>query len=144
MSKRANILDKLKEIFDAQLDGINYTSNIYSNSATRMLFPDTLPDYPYLCMSAGRETRDYLPNSFKWGYLEVTLRLYIHDEDDTLSRLEPFLEDIESVLDANNEIEYETGKYTRLTTINTIVTDEGLLMPMGIGEIQLTIQYDLT
>ena len=141
MSRRSQILDALATKL-ALMDGVNYTSNIFNNISKKMLFPDALPDYPYLCMSAGTEKREYLPANFKWGWLSIVIRVYVQEEE-TLPALEPFLEDIEAILDANNELEYATDSYVREIMIDQISTDEGLLAPLGIGEIKILVRYDL-
>ena len=55
------------------------------------------------------------------------------------------LEDVETVIEDNNPITYNTGlgvaTTTIQTTINSIDTDEGVLEPFGIGEIIATVQY---
>ena len=58
---------------------------------------------------------------------------------------EKLMEDVETVLETNNPITY-TDKLgavqsTIQTTILSIDTDEGVLEPLGIGEIITTVQY---
>lgn len=141
---RSKIINKLQDLLKT-IDGTgSWKSNLYTNVSNRMLFPDTISDFPYVCISAGKEVREYLPDNFKWGYLYVTIRIYVQNEDDTVAELEPILEDIETLLDANNNITYDGVKDTVEISISTITTDEGLLVPLGIGEIQLMIRYDIT
>ena len=59
--------------------------------------------------------------------------------------LEELLEDVESVLEENDPLQYtdSTGasQFTAQTTIVTVTTDEGVLEPLGVGEITIEIRY---
>jgi hypothetical protein len=66
-------------------------------------------------------------------------------EEDAVEALEKLMEDVETVLETNNPITY-TDKLgnvqsTIQTSIISIDTDEGVLDPLGIGEITCVIQY---
>ena len=55
------------------------------------------------------------------------------------------MEDVETVLEQNSSLEYfdsQNHSYsTQQITIVSIDTDEGVLEPMGIGEILLEVRY---
>jgi hypothetical protein len=55
------------------------------------------------------------------------------------------LEDVETVIEDNDPLTYydSTGasQNTVQTTIGTVDTDEGVLEPLGVGEITLEIRY---
>ena len=140
-TKRISIRNKLRDILKAELNGTNYTSNIYDNISTRQVFWDELNDYPHIALVNGRETTEYLPASFKWKYFNLLIKVFVK-EDDQGVQLEQLLVDIEDILDANNNIEYETGKTTELVSLVSADTDEGLLYPFGVGELSIIIQYD--
>ena len=59
--------------------------------------------------------------------------------------LEELLEDVESVLEDNDPLTYtdSTGasQSTVQTTIGAVDTDEGVLEPLGVGEITCEIRY---
>ena len=67
------------------------------------------------------------------------------DDDDVILALEELLEDVESVLEDNDPLGYtdSTGaaQSTVQTTIATVDTDEGVLEPLGVGEIVCEIRY---
>ena len=69
----------------------------------------------------------------------------MHSEDDVIFRLEELLEDVETVLEDNDPLEYfdsnNIKQSTAQTTILSIDTDEGVLEPLGIGEIVCEIRY---
>jgi hypothetical protein len=97
---------------------------------------------PFVCVTAGDETREYLPSGFKWGYLNITIRIFV-DSEDPVEELENIFEDIENVLDGNNSLVYDTNKSTTQISIISITSDEGVMAPQGIGEMLVTIQYDI-
>ena len=70
------------------------------------------------------------------------IRLYVYDEEPN-EMLEKALVDIETQLDANNILTYDTGKSTEQISILSITTDEGLLAPYGVGEIALEVRYEV-
>lgn len=142
MSARSKIVDalviKLKEI-----DGSStYNSNLFNNVYNKLKFWDEIEDYPSVFINSGGETREYLPGGFKWAYLMVSIRIYVQDEEPE-ARLEEIFEDIEKIIDENGNLIYTTGKTVEDIKILSINTDEGLLTPIGVGEMTLQIMYDL-
>ena len=144
MSKRTQITNALVNLVNTNLNGVIYNSNVYNNTHNKLVFWDEVNDYPYISVIAGGENRQYLPSGFKWGFLEVVFRIYIEDEYPQ-EKLEDFIEDIEALLDANNDLEYDSinGNTTELISILSITTDQGLFAPIGVGEIVIQVQYDL-
>ncbi len=143
MSARTSIIKALSEKFKLINGESPYKTNINNNSYPKLKFWDEIFDYPAIYMSAGSETREYLPSAFKWGFLTVSLRLYVKGEDPS-QELEDLIEDVEKVIDANRVLVYDTetpGAQTIEILINSITTDEGLLEPHGVGEVNLIIQY---
>ena len=141
MSKRRSILVALSEKLK-DLDGINYTSNIFNNSYPRLEFWDTVSDFPSIYMSPGSESREYLPGNFTWAFLGVSIKIYAKGES-AQDELEQLLEDVESVINANRVLEYDAINHYETTEINvvSITTDEGLLDPYAVGEINLLVRY---
>lgn len=141
MSRRTSILKALAEKLKV-LDGTQYKSNLYNNSYSKLKFWDEVQDFPAVYMSPGSESREYLPAGFTWGFLGISLKLYCKGEDST-EQLEQLLEDVESVIDANRQLVYDAVKNYETTEIlvASITTDEGLLAPYAVGEINLQVQY---
>lgn len=144
MSRRASIVkalaEKLKEI-----DGTGiYKTNLYENSFPKLKFWDEVNDFPSVYMSTGRETREYHPSDFAWGFLGISVRVYVRGED-AQEQLEQVLEDVERCIDANRVLVYDiTNNYeTTEILIQSITTDEGLLAPYGVGEINLEVRYQI-
>ena len=143
---------KRKKIVDAyvgQLKGINgqspYNSNLFNEVHGNTLFLDQISQFPSVCVIAGDETREYLPDGLKWRYLNMEIRVYVSDEEDPQEELALLLEDIERVIDNNDVLTYDNSVRPKLktnsSTILTIMTDEGVLSPLGIGEISIQVRY---
>lgn len=143
MSKRTSILKALAEKLK-NIDGTQYTSNIYNNAFAKLKFWDECNEFPSIYMSPGSEQREYLPGDFKWAFLGISLKLYCKGEDSS-EQLEQLLEDVESVVDANRVLVYDTTNNYETTEIliSSITTDEGLLAPYAVGEINLQVRYAL-
>ena len=143
MSRRTSILKALMEKLKS-IDGTQYKSNIYNNAKPTLVFWDTCSDFPAIYGSTGSESREYMPAAFTWAYLGISLKLYCKGEDAT-DQLEQLLEDVESVIDANRTLTYDVDKNYETTEIlvASITTDEGLLAPYAVGEINLQVRYAL-
>ena len=145
MSGRSGIINALVTKLSDEVDGTGvYESNLFTNVFNKLKFWDEVSDYPSVYLNAGPEAREYLPGGFKWAYLTVTIRIYVEDEEPE-ARLEEIFTDIEYVIDNNGNLVYNdtTGATTEDIKIMSIHTDEGLLAPIGVGEITLQIMYDL-
>lgn len=143
MSRRTSILKALAEKLKL-LDGTTYTSNVYDNAYPKLKFWDEVNDFPSIYMSPGSESREYLPSAFTWAYLNISLKLYCKGESSS-EELEQLLEDVESIIDANRVLVYDaTNNYeTTEILVVSITTDEGLLAPYAVGEINLQVRYAL-
>jgi len=145
MSARSAIVDSFVTLFKT-IDGSGtFKANLYSNVVGKLIFWDEVNDFPHLCISAGSEQREYLPGDFKWGYLGISIKIYVRSDEYPLGELEEILEDLENLIDANNHLEYDSvlGKNITDIRIASIVTDEGLLAPDGVGELELVVQYEV-
>lgn len=143
MSARSDIVNSLVEILKTVNGTTPFKTTISPNNITnKLLFWDEVSDFPFISVVAGGESRDYLPSGFKWGRLTVSLKIYVQGEN-PVELLEGVLQDVERVLDSNNELEYDTGKTTQDIRITSIDTDEGLMVPFGIGEVTLQILYQV-
>src|SRR6185436_15228144 len=108
---RAKILDalvaKLKEINNTG----DYTVNLFGNVQKSNKFWDEVTDFPYVCVIAGTETRDYLPSDFTWGLLSVSLRVYVKGET-PVDQLEEVIGNVEQCINRNRQLVYDTNKET--------------------------------
>lgn len=144
MSARTKITNALVEKLKL-IDGTgSYKSNLFGNVFNKHKFYDEINDFPAVYAVPSLETRQYLPSDFKWGFFNIVLKIYVKDEAADVE-LENLLEDIESVIDNNRQLTYDTapGAATTEILILSIVTDEGLLSPYGVGEVTLQVQYQV-
>lgn len=131
--------EKLKEI-DGNGD---FNTDIYRNVHPRLKFWDEVNEFPAIHLNAGTETREYQGGGYKDRFLSVTVRVYVQDED-AVTALEELIEDIETIIETNSRLEYtdKTGtQHTHQITIVSIDTDEGVLEPLGVGEVLLEVRY---
>lgn len=144
MSKRTSIVRALSEKFKVINGEAPYKTNIYDASFAKLVFWDETQNFPSIYVTPGSETREYLPSDFTWGYLGVSLKIYCKGED-SQTQLEELLEDIERVIDSNRVLTYDevSGYETTEILINSITTDEGLLAPYAVGEINLQVRYSI-
>ncbi len=144
MSRRVSIVKAIAEKFKA-IDGTQYTSNIYENSSAKLKFWDEVSDFPAVFTVTGSESREYLPGNFSWGFLNASIKVYCKGEN-SQEELELLLEDVEKVLDGTLGIVVydETNGYeTSEISVTSITTDEGLLAPYAVGEINILIRYQI-
>ena len=118
------LTEKLKEINGQH----PYNSNVSDNVKAKMLFLDEIEQYPKVCVVSGNETREYLPGEF-----------------DAQEELALLLEDIERVIDSNDTLVYDDTVSPSLSctelVVDSITTDEGVIAPLGIGEIAISVRY---
>jgi hypothetical protein len=134
------LVTKLKEI-----DGTgSFLTNLYDNVSPRLKFWDEVEEFPAVHLNAGSETREYQGGGYKDRFLSVTLRCYVQAEDSVLA-LDELMEDIETVLEDNSALQYTdrqgATQYTQQITIVSIDTDEGVLEPLGVGEVLIEVRY---
>lgn len=126
------------------IDGTGAFLTSVSNVEPRLKFWDEIEEFPAIHINAGGETREYLGAGEKFRYLTLTFRCYVN-EDDPVEALERLMEDVETVIETNNPIDYTDNlgnvRCTIQTSILSIDTDEGVLDPYGVGEIITTVQY---
>lgn len=142
MSKRTSIIRALTEKLKA-IDGTEpYQTNLFGNAYAKLKFWDEVEDFPCVYLTPGSEMREYHPGDFAWGFLNISIKLYCRGET-AQDELERLLEDVEHCVDTNRNLVYntDTGYDTTEILIQSITTDEGLLAPYAVGEINLQVRY---
>ncbi len=143
-SRRANIVEALAE----KLKDINgsgaFLSDVENNVHPFLKFWDEVEQFPAIHLNAGSETREYQGGGYKDRFLSVTLRCYVNEED-AQNALNALMEDIETVLEESSQIQYSDRMNNvfnvQQITIVSIDTDEGVLEPLGVGEILIEVRY---
>jgi len=143
-SRRQGILNALVEVLKT-IDGSGeYLSNLGNQVYPRLKFWDEIEEWPAVHLNAGPEYRDYQGGGFKDRYLSVTVRIYVNQED-AVAALDSLIEDIETVLEENSRLTYYDKRgaeqCTQQISILSIDTDEGVLEPLGVGEISIEVRY---
>ena len=143
---------KRRKIIDALVDKLKlingyhpYNTNVFNNVSGTLKFLDEIEEYPKVCVIAGDEVREYQTGGFKWRFLTVTIRAYVRNEDDAQEELATLFEDIEKIIDENDALVYDTSIVpngtTTSMTVDSLTTDEGVIAPLGIGEMLVTVRY---
>lgn len=150
MSARSGIVKAIAAKIAEDFDGSGqYMTNLYGAVSNVVKHFDDIQNFPYISVTPGPETREYLPSSQMWGFLTVYIRIFVSDADDAQGELESIIADIENFIDNNRGLSYNikttAGEESRQITdceVASIATDEGLLNPKAFGEVVLTIRYD--
>ena len=142
-TRRSQILNALVEKLK-DIDGSgDYRTNLASQVFPTMKFWDEIDTFPAIHLSAGTETREYYGGGQKWRFLQITIRGYVNQED-PIEGLCLLLEDVEYVLDEHPQFtyldSYGTAGVAQITVVS-IDTDEGVLAPLGIGEMIIEVRY---
>jgi len=130
------------------LKGINgtreYLTDIGDEVSPRLKFWDEIEVFPAIHLNASGETRTYQGGGYKDRFLNITIRCYVNEED-AVSALDALLEDVETALEENSRLRYIDRRgavqYTHQITIISIDTDEGVLDPLGVGEVVVEVRY---
>ncbi len=146
-SRRTDIIDflvtNLKEIDGVQSgfdSSYTYTTNIFNNVYRKIKFLDEVNDFPALYLNAGTEIRDFNTKSLTVATLDVTIRAYVYGEDDSQTKADELVQDIEHVI---YNLADSPDKGILNIQIDNVSTDEGLAEPLGLAEIILTVTYRL-
>jgi hypothetical protein len=128
-----------------QIDGSGaYHIDLAEQVEPRLKFWDEVEEFPAIHLNAGMETREYLTAGVKNRYMNITLRCYVNEEN-AVDALDALLEDVETVLEDNSSVTYKdklgVSQSIQQITIISIETDEGVLEPMGVGELTIEVRY---
>ena len=133
------LLDKFK-VIDGTSD---YRTSILEFSP-RLKFWDEIVEFPAVHLNPGSETRVYQGGGYRDRFMNITIRCYVNQEN-SQEYLEALLEDVETVIENNGRLAYLDSRgaqqYTRDIKITSIETDEGVLDPIGVGEITVEVSY---
>ena len=134
------LVDKLKTINGQGA----FLTDVGENVHPTLKFWDEVDEFPALHLNAGSETREYRSAGVRDRFLSVTIRCYVQEED-AQEALNELMEDVETVIEDNSRLSY-TDKmnntfFTQQITVISIDTDEGVLEPLGVGEMLIEVRY---
>ncbi len=142
-TRRSAITKALAEKI-ALIDGRGIYHTAVAETSPRLKFWDEVEEFPAVHLNAGSESRTYQAGGFKDRFLNVTVRCYVNQED-AVTALDELLEDVETVLESNSRLKYNDRlgleQHTQQITVLSIDTDEGVLEPLGVGEILIEVRY---
>ncbi|CCI88563.1 tail terminator [Yersinia phage phiR2-01] len=152
MDHRTSIAQALVDRISSQMDGSQpdeYFTNIYGNVSRQTYRFEEIREFPYVAVHIGTETGQYLPAGQQWMFLELPIIVYDKEKTDIQEQLEKLIADIKTVIDTGGNLEYTVSKPNGSTfpceatdmSITSIATDEGLLAPYGLAEINVTVRY---
>ena len=128
----------------ALIDGRGIYHTAVAQTSPRLKFWDEIEEFPAVHLNAGSESRQYQAGGFKDRFLNITVRCYVNQED-AVEALDELLEDVETVIENNSRLQYHDRlgleQHTQQITVLSIDTDEGVLEPLGVGEILIEVRY---
>ena len=143
-TRRRAIVEALAQELE-QINGTPPFRTSVQQVERRLKFWDEVSEFPTIHVGAGAETREYDGGGFRFRFLRLTVRCYVSDDNDVIEALEELLEDVETILEDKDPLTYydSTGasQSTVQTNIISVDTDEGVLEPLGVGEIVVEIRY---
>ena len=142
-SRRAGITKALANEL-SKIDGRGLFHQAVAETSARLKFWDEVEEFPAIHLNAGSESRNYQGGGIKDRFLTVTVRCYVNEEDAQVA-LGALLEDVETVLEKHSRLTYFDSRFTKQSTqqitIISIDTDEGVLEPLGVGEMIIEVRY---
>jgi len=142
-SRRAAITKELANKL-ALINGQGAYHTAVAEVSPRLKFWDEVEEFPAIHLNAGSETREYQGGGYKDRFLNITIRCYVNQED-AVDALDELIEDVETLLEENSRFAYYDRmglqQTTQQITIISIDTDEGVLEPLGVGEILIEVRY---
>jgi len=143
-TRRRAIVEALAKELE-QINGTSPFRTSIANVERRLKFWDEVSEFPTIHVGAGAETREYDGGGFRFRFLRITIRCYVSDDNDVIEALEELLEDVETIVEDKDPLTYydSTGasQSTVQTNIISVDTDEGVLEPLGVGEVVVEIRY---
>ena len=140
MSNRTKITDYIVEQLK-KVDGRTspYLEDYHQNVYRAVKYIDEINDFPSIYVTSNVERRKYSTNGNTEAVVFTAIRCYVYG-DETEKQLSNIFQDIEHILYSMQV----PNEFTSLDiTIDTTITDSGLLEPYGMAEIFLSSRFEI-
>ena len=132
-----------KQIIDGFKTELGQTPDVdASNVYKHFKFLDELNDFPSVCFVAGTERRDQLGANRRLATIDIALRGYVFDENN-VDKAEILAQNVESKVDSFSANVAALANGVADARVTSFRTDEGLLQPYGVADLDIEILYDL-
>ena len=132
-----------RQIIDGFKTELGQTPDVdASNVHKHYKFLDELNDFPSVCFVAGSESREQLGANRRLGTIDVALRGYVFDENN-VDKAEILAQNVESKVDSFSANVAARANGVSDARVISFRTDEGLLQPYGVADLEIQIFYDL-
>ncbi len=132
-----------KQIIDGFKTELGQTPDVdASNVHKHFKFLDELNDFPSVCFVAGTERRDQLGANRRLATIDIALRGYVFDENN-VDKAEILAQNVESKVDSFSANVAARANGVSDARVVSFRTDEGLLQPYGVADLEVQILYDV-
>jgi len=132
-----------KQIIDGFKTELGQTPDVdASNIFKHFKFLDELNDFPSVCFVAGTERRDQLGANRRLATIDIALRGYVFDENN-VDKAEILAQNVESKVDSFSANVAARANGVSDARVISFRTDEGLLQPYGVADLEVQILYDV-
>ena len=132
------------QIVDALVDHLGSNTDVFPANVSRTYkYLDDVNDFPYITFVPRVEQRDHRGDGRKFAVQAIDLRVYVYDGDseDIHDECERLADQVEAAVDtfADTYPQFEVEE----ARVVTLRTDDGLMTPYGIADLQLSILYNV-
>lgn len=132
------------QIIEALLGHLGTNTDVHANNVFRTYkYMHDLNDFPAITFIPRQEQRDHFGDQQVHGIIAIQLRCYVYDGDtaDIADECERLADQIEAAVDtfADAYPQYEVEE----ARVVSLRTDDGLMTPYGVADLQISILYRL-
>jgi hypothetical protein len=138
------LVEKLRlidgQVSPAHLFYAPYTfhTNVFQNVRRGFQFLDQINDFPYIMCVGGRTDWKHLPGGIIYKTTPVHIRSFVFNEEGaTIDQMEDLAEDIEQIVNSLRRL--DPDRCIVDSRVDTISTDEGLMAPYGVLDMNIRI-----
>lgn len=120
----------------------SYNSLLFNNVFRDFKFLQEINDFPTICFTTGRLTREHIGAGVIYETFRVNIRGYVMS-DNSIESCEDLAEDVERVVNRLRDV--RTSSFAQPiveSRVLSVRTDEGLFEPYGVVDIAAEITYD--